>query len=198
MEDQRKGNFVITSEELEYVMEESMHILWEFIKADRAETPATSVLKGLSSPHVELQDPLDHDLMMHIHATLQKVRLTLHSITRQGDELLQYHETTSSTSYIHELWHSVLELVTMQKEKRLKDLLRTGNCLVKKFKKPKEDRSNQNLFFSQVDMRLVARVLRMPRITSEQLQWCRAKLDKIILVENRRIHREAAFLLFPC
>ncbi|KAM0834767.1 hypothetical protein ACQ4PT_063381 [Festuca glaucescens] len=156
MEDQRKGNFVITSEELEYVMEESMHILWEFIKADRAETPATSVLKGLSSPHVELQDPLDHDLMMHIHATLQK------------------------------------------KEKRLKDLLRTGNCIVKKFKKPKEDRSNQNLFFSQVDMRLVARVLRMPRITSEQLQWCRAKLDKIILVENRRIHREAAFLLFPC
>lgn len=156
MEDQRKGNFVITSEELEDVMEESMHILWEFIKADRAESPTTSVLKGLSSPHVELQDPLDHDLMMHIHAMLQK------------------------------------------KEKRLKDLLRTGNCIVKKFKKPKEDRTNQNLFFSQVDMRLVARVLRMPRITSEQLQWCRAKLDKIMLVENRRIHREAAFLLFPC
>uniref|UniRef100_A0ACD5XRS6 Uncharacterized protein n=1 Tax=Avena sativa TaxID=4498 RepID=A0ACD5XRS6_AVESA len=157
MEDQRKGNFVITSEDLEYVMEESMHILWEFIKADRSETtPTASVLKGFSSAHVELQDPLDHDLMMHIHATLQK------------------------------------------KEKRLKDLLRTGNCLVKKFKKPKEDRSNQNLFFSQVDMRLVARVLRMPMITSEQLQWCKAKLDKIILVENRRIHREAAFLLFPC
>ncbi|CAM0951348.1 unnamed protein product [Alopecurus aequalis] len=156
MEDQRKGNYVITSEALEDVMEESMHILWEFIKADRAETPTTSVLKGLTSAHVELQDPLDHDLMMHIHATLQK------------------------------------------KDKRLKDLLRTGNCLVKKFKKPKEDRSNQNLFFSQVDMRLVARVLRMPRITSEQLQWCKAKLDKIILVENRRIHREAAFLLFPC
>jgi hypothetical protein len=74
MEDQRKGNFVITSEELECVMEESMHILWEFIKADRAETtPATSVLKGLSSPHVELQDPMDQDLMMHIHSTLQKV-----------------------------------------------------------------------------------------------------------------------------
>lgn len=155
MEDQRKGNYVITSEELEDVMEESMHILWEFIKVDKSETPS-SVLKGLSNAHVELQDPLDHDLMMHIHATLQK------------------------------------------KEKRLKDLLRTGNCIVKKFKKPKEDRSNQNLFFSQVDMRLVARVLRMPRITSEQLQWCKAKLDKIILVENRRIHREASFLLFPC
>ncbi|XP_062200093.1 uncharacterized protein LOC133902499 [Phragmites australis] len=153
MEDQRKGNYVITSEELEDIMEEAMHILWEFIKADKVET--TSVLKGLSGTHVELQDPLDHDLMAHIHAALQK------------------------------------------KEKRLKDLLRTGNCIVKKFKKPKEDRSNQNLFFSQVDMRLVARVLRMPRITSDQLQWCKAKLDKIILVD-RKIHREASFLLFPC
>lgn len=155
MEDQRKGNYVITSEELEDIMEEAMHILWEFIKADKVEMTTTSVLKGLSSTHVELQDPSDHDLMAHIHATLQK------------------------------------------KEKRLKDLLRTGNCIVKKFKKPREDRSNQNLFFSQVDMKLVARVLRMPRITSEQLQWCKAKLDKIILVD-RKIHREASFLLFPC
>ncbi|PAN12371.1 hypothetical protein PAHAL_2G263700 [Panicum hallii] len=155
MEDQRKGNHVITSEELEEIMEEAMHILWEFIKADKVETTPTSVLKGLSSTHVELQDPSDHDLMAHIHAALQK------------------------------------------KEKRLKDLLRTGNCIVKKFKKPKEDRSNQNLFFSQVDMKLVARVLRMPRITSEQLQWCKAKLDKIIPVD-RKIHREASFLLFPC
>ncbi|KAF0915401.1 hypothetical protein E2562_036099 [Oryza meyeriana var. granulata] len=153
MEDQRKGNYVITSEELEEIMEECMRVFWEFIRSDKVET--TSVLKGLSSTHVELQDPLDHDLMMHIHATLQK------------------------------------------KEKRLKDLLRTGNCIVKKFKKPKEDNLNQNLFFSQVDMRLVARVLRMPRITSEQLQWCKAKLDKIALVD-RRIHREASFLLFPC
>ncbi|WVZ64944.1 hypothetical protein U9M48_014386 [Paspalum notatum var. saurae] len=155
MEDQRKGNYVITSEELEDIMEDAMHILWEFIKADKVEVTTTSVLKGFSSAHVELQDPSDHDLMEHIHATLQK------------------------------------------KDKRLKDLLRTGNCIVKKFKKPKEDRSNQNLFFSQVDMKLVSRVLRMPRITSEQLQWCKAKLDKIILVD-RKIHREASFLLFPC
>jgi hypothetical protein len=75
MEDQRKGNYVITSEELEDIMEEAMHIMWEFIKADRVETTTTSVLKGLSSTHVELQDPMDHDLMAHIHSTLQKVRL---------------------------------------------------------------------------------------------------------------------------
>jgi hypothetical protein len=42
MEDQRKGNYVITSEELEDIMEEAMHIMWEFIKADRVETTTTS------------------------------------------------------------------------------------------------------------------------------------------------------------
>ncbi|VAI32846.1 unnamed protein product [Triticum turgidum subsp. durum] len=72
MEDQRKGNYVITSEELEVVMEESMHILWEFIKADKE--PQTSVLKGLSTAHVELQDPRDEALVKAIHATLQKKR----------------------------------------------------------------------------------------------------------------------------
>jgi len=75
MEDQRKGNYVITSEELEDIMEEAMHIMWEFIKADRVETTTTSVLKGLSSTHVELQDPMDHDPMAHLHSTLQEGRL---------------------------------------------------------------------------------------------------------------------------
>ena len=87
MEDQRKGNYVITSEELEDIMEEAMHILWEFIKADKVET--TSVLKGLSGTHVELQDPLDHDLMAHIHAALQKV--SLQHIAGKRDDLLQCH-----------------------------------------------------------------------------------------------------------
>lgn len=75
--------------------------------------------------------------------------------------------------------------------------MRTGNCLVKKFKKPKEDRSNQDIFFSQVDLKLVARVLRMSRITTDQLVWCHAKLSNISFIEGR-VHREPSFLLFPC
>jgi len=89
MEDQRKGNYVITSEELEDIMEEAMHIMWEFIKADRVETTTTSVLKGLSSTHVEVQDPMDHDLMAHINSTLQKVRLR-HSAGLQAKYLFCY------------------------------------------------------------------------------------------------------------
>lgn len=87
MEDQRKGNYVITSEELEEIMEECMRVFWEFIRSDRVET--TSVLKGLSSTHVELQDPLDHDLMMHIHSTLQKVNHQIFASTDKIVDLLQ-------------------------------------------------------------------------------------------------------------
>lgn len=85
----------------------------------------------------------------------------------------------------------------VQKEKKLKDILRTGNCLVKKFKKPREDRSNQDIFFSQVDLKLVSRVLRMPKMTTDQLMWCHKKLEKITFSDGK-VQRESAFLLFPC
>ncbi|XP_074584712.1 uncharacterized protein LOC141840574 isoform X2 [Curcuma longa] len=139
-------------EKMEEIMEESIRIFWEFVKADKDETPG--ILRGFLGTHVELQDPSDFDLV-------EDIQFDLH------------------------------------KEKKLKDILRTGNCLVKKFKKPKEDRSNEGIFFSQVDLKLVGRVLRMPRITTEQLLWCHKKLSKIKFVE-RKVFREPSFLLFPC
>ncbi|KAG5008089.1 hypothetical protein JHK85_026631 [Glycine max] len=71
-----------------------------------------------------------------------------------------------------------------KKEKRLRELLRSGNCILKKFQKHyHEDGADQVLyFFSQVDMRLVWRVLNMSRITTDQLAWCRSKLNKINFV----------------
>ncbi|XP_027351679.1 uncharacterized protein LOC113862727 isoform X2 [Abrus precatorius] len=84
-----------------------------------------------------------------------------------------------------------------KKEKRLRELLRSGSCILKKFQKHHEDETDQVLyFFSQVDMKLVWRVLNMSRITTDQLTWCRSKLNKINFV-NRRIHVEPSFLLFP-
>ncbi|KAM0936794.1 hypothetical protein DsansV1_C26g0192381 [Dioscorea sansibarensis] len=153
IEEQKKGSYVITSELLEEIMEESIRVLWEFIKADKDETPV--ILKGLIGSQVELQDPSDYEILVNAQKILQK------------------------------------------KEKKLKDILRTGNCIVKKFKKAREDRSNQELFFSQIDMKLVARVLKMSRLTSDQLLWCHKKLSKITFSE-RKVDREPAFLLFPC
>ncbi|KAH7683976.1 Ribosomal protein L34Ae protein [Dioscorea alata] len=153
MEGLRKGNKIITSDMIEDILEESINIFWDFIKADKDETPL--ILKGLFGPQVELQDPSDFDIMVHAQAILHK------------------------------------------KEKKLKDILRTGNCLVKKFKKPREDRSNQDIFFSQVDLKLVSRVLRMPKMTTDQLIWCHKKLEKITFSDGK-VQRESAFLLFPC
>ncbi|KAJ4823936.1 hypothetical protein Tsubulata_009772 [Turnera subulata] len=99
-----------------------------------------------------------------------------------------------------------LELLTevrtnlLKKEKRLKEILRGGNCILRKFQKQQEDNSDHVLhFFSQVDMKLVVRVLNMSKITTDQLIWCHNKLSRINFV-SRKIHVEVepSFLLFPC
>lgn len=85
----------------------------------------------------------------------------------------------------------------VQKERKLKDVLRSENCILRKFRRSSEDDSDQVLyFFSQVDMKLVARVLNMSKITRDQLIWCHNKLSRISFV-NRKIHVQPAFLLFP-
>ncbi|KAM7268585.1 hypothetical protein ACFE04_010751 [Oxalis oulophora] len=85
-----------------------------------------------------------------------------------------------------------------KKEKRLKEILRSGNCILRKFQKREEEGLDQVLyFFSQVDMKLVARVLNMSTITRDQLSWCNNKLSKISFVD-RKLHVEPSFSLFPC
>ncbi|KAG8384702.1 hypothetical protein BUALT_Bualt04G0145500 [Buddleja alternifolia] len=87
-----------------------------------------------------------------------------------------------------------------KKERKVKDLLRSENCILKKLRRNKEEDSDSDqvlYFFSQVDMKLVSRVLNMSKITSDQLMWCHNKLNRINFV-NRKIYVEPAFLLFPC
>lgn len=84
-----------------------------------------------------------------------------------------------------------------KKEKRLKDLVRSGNCLVKKFKKHQDQKLSHETLVAQVELRLVSRVLSMPRLTSDQLLWCHKKLNKIDII-GRKIYLEYSFLLFPC
>ncbi|PSS28739.1 Cobalt-precorrin-5B C(1)-methyltransferase [Actinidia chinensis var. chinensis] len=83
-----------------------------------------------------------------------------------------------------------------KKERRLKDIVRSGNCIVKKFQKHQEGRMDRALLFAQVELKLVARVLNTSRLTTDQLVWCQKKLNKISFF-NRKIHVEPSFLLFP-
>ncbi|KAE8023265.1 hypothetical protein FH972_008984 [Carpinus fangiana] len=86
-----------------------------------------------------------------------------------------------------------------KKEKKLKDILRSGNCIVKRFQRPDNDQVllDHLLLFAQVELKLVSRVLNMSRLTTDQLVWCREKLDQINFI-HRKIHVEPSFLLFPC
>lgn len=85
----------------------------------------------------------------------------------------------------------------LQKEKKLKDILRSGNCVVKKFQKKQEERLEHTLLIAQVELRLISRVLNMSKLKTEQLVWCHEKLEKITFV-HRKVHMEPSFLLFPC
>ncbi|XP_020590323.1 uncharacterized protein LOC110031460 [Phalaenopsis equestris] len=151
--EKKEKDYAVSLEMLEDIMEEAIRVFWEFVKAEKDETPL--LFRVLSDNNVEVQNPSDYELLEEIQSDLQK------------------------------------------KEKKLKDLLRTGNCLVRKFKRPQEDRSNQDLFFSQVDLKVVSRVLRMPRITTEQLIWCHEKLSNITFC-GKKVQRDPSFLVFPC
>ncbi|KAG8663188.1 hypothetical protein MANES_01G185800v8 [Manihot esculenta] len=86
-----------------------------------------------------------------------------------------------------------------QKDKKLKDILRSGSCIMKRFKRQKEEVVHhiQTLFIAQVELKLISRVLNMSKLTTDQLIWCHEKLDKINLC-NRKVFVESSFLLFPC
>ncbi|KAL4368409.1 hypothetical protein GQ457_05G017870 [Hibiscus cannabinus] len=85
-----------------------------------------------------------------------------------------------------------------RKDKKLKEIVRSGNCMLRRLKKNEGENTDQVLyFFSQVDLKLVARVLNMSKVTKDQLFWCHSKLSNINFV-NRKINVEPSFLLFPC
>ncbi|MED6210950.1 hypothetical protein PIB30_068978 [Stylosanthes scabra] len=141
---------------------------------------------------VEILEESIRTIWRFIRADKDASSFTLKDASRETHQFMQLQDLSDS--------HLLLEILTdLHKEKRLGELLRSGSCILKKLKKHDydEDGSDQVLyFFSQVDMKLVWRVLNMSRITTDQLAWCRSKLNKITFV-NRRIHVEPTFLLFP-
>lgn len=153
----RKGNRpedAITSDMLVEMMEESIRILWRFIRADK--DSCSAMVKSHKAKPTQLQNPDDLDLLIEVRKVFQK------------------------------------------KERKLKEVLRSGNCILKRFRKYRVDDLDQVLyFFSQVDMKLVCRVLNMSKITRDQLIWCHSKLNNISF-EQRKIQLEPSFLLFPC
>lgn len=53
------------------------------------------------------------------------------------------------------------------------------------------------LLFSLVDVKVLSRVLRMVRISKEQLFWCEEKMKKLNLSDGK-LYRDPSPILFPC
>ncbi|QCD90443.1 hypothetical protein DEO72_LG4g1399 [Vigna unguiculata] len=85
-----------------------------------------------------------------------------------------------------------------KKERRLKDIVRTGNCIVKKFQKHHEDELDHEQLVAQVGLRLISRVLNMSKLKKEQVIWCNEKLHRIKFLSRKIVQVEPSFLLFPC
>ncbi|KAL1538692.1 hypothetical protein AAHA92_27404 [Salvia divinorum] len=158
LKDKRKAQqrdmdeYIVTSDMLVEIVEESIRTFWRFVCADKECSAA-----GTSKKTPELPGQEEHKLLVDIRKDLHK------------------------------------------KERKLKEVLRSENCILRKIRRYREeDDSDQVLyFFSQVDMKLVSRVLNMSKVTREQLIWCNNKLGSISFV-NRKLHVEPDFLLFPC
>ncbi|KAK6251820.1 hypothetical protein QUC31_013540 [Theobroma cacao] len=144
----------VSSEMLTDIIEESMQVFWEFLRADKDEANATS--KTPQQAQVAPHDPTDLELLTDVRTDLQK------------------------------------------REKRLKEIQRSTNCIIKKLQRQHHrNLLDHALFIAQVELKLVSRVLNMLKITTDQLVWCHEKLNRINF-SSRKIELEASFTLFPC
>ncbi|KAF5735540.1 putative 60S ribosomal protein L34 [Tripterygium wilfordii] len=146
-------------------------------------------------------DAISGDMLVEIME--ETIRIFWRFVRADKDAHTVIHKPRKGSNLVEPQDPAELELLydvrrsLQKKEKKLKDILRSGNCILRRFQKQEEDSSDQVLyFFSQVDMKLVSRVLNMSKITPDQLLWCRGKLSKISFV-SRKMHVEPSFLLFP-
>ncbi|XP_038898126.1 uncharacterized protein LOC120085908 isoform X2 [Benincasa hispida] len=56
---------------------------------------------------------------------------------------------------------------------------------------------DMQLLFGIVDIKIISRLVKMSRITKEQLLWCEEKLNKLD-ISNGKLRRDLSPLLFPC
>ncbi|KAL7110189.1 hypothetical protein ACP275_05G009500 [Erythranthe tilingii] len=82
-----------------------------------------------------------------------------------------------------------------KKERRIREHIRSRNCIVTKLRKSQRECDETST--SEVELRLVCRVLNVSNLTREHLVWCHNKLDNISFVE-KKVHLDTSFMLFPC
>ncbi|RZR79558.1 hypothetical protein BHM03_00005302, partial [Ensete ventricosum] len=84
----------------------------------------------------------------------------------------------------------------LQKEMRVKELFKKKKGWRKKKRTWPTTLEEVQLLFALIDIEVISRVLRMARLSKEQLLWCDKKMSKLDLSGNR-LCRDGSLLLFP-
>ncbi|CAM0911958.1 unnamed protein product [Alopecurus aequalis] len=128
------------------------------------------------------------DLVKLLEESILTFRLFLKKDKKKSSALMSVHGHTGSS--IQQVQSSL-----DKKEMKVKEL----------FKKKKGWKSKTwpatmeevQLLFALTDIKVVSRVLRMGKLSKEQLLWCEEKMSKLDLSDNK-LRRDGSPILFPC
>ncbi|RCV24478.1 hypothetical protein SETIT_5G087900v2 [Setaria italica] len=87
-----------------------------------------------------------------------------------------------------------LKKANKRKKSRLKDLTRPRRCLKRTRLREEEELS---ILLGLIDLKVVARVLRMPEITDQQLHWCEEKMNRVRVDLEGKMQRDPSPLFYP-
>lgn len=128
------------------------------------------------------------DLIKLLEESILTFRLFLKKDKKKSSALMSVHGHTGSS--VQQVQSSL-----DKKEMKVKEL----------FKKKKGWKSKTwpgtmeevQLLFALTDIKVVSRVLRMAKLSKEQLLWCEEKISKLDLSDNK-LRRDGSPILFPC
>ncbi|KAM0858190.1 hypothetical protein ACQ4PT_047991 [Festuca glaucescens] len=128
------------------------------------------------------------DLIKLLEESILTFRLFLKKDKKKSSALMSVNGHTGSS--IQQVQSSL-----DKKEMKVKEL----------FKKKKGSKSKTwpgtmeevQLLFALTDIKVVSRVLRMAKLSKEQLLWCEEKMSKLDLSDNK-LRRDGSPILFPC
>ncbi|KAJ0075185.1 hypothetical protein Patl1_35178 [Pistacia atlantica] len=134
---------------------------------------------------------LASDLTKIIESSIMTLYLFLKmDRTKSGGVLYLFGNQSQIATPLHQV-QSSLE----KKKMKLKELHKKS----KGFKKKSWPQTWEDiqLLFGLIDIKIMSRVLRMVRITQEQLFWCEEKMKKLDLSDGK-LKRDPSPILFPC
>ncbi|RLM73494.1 uncharacterized protein C2845_PM15G17870 [Panicum miliaceum] len=128
------------------------------------------------------------DLIKLLEESILTFRLFLKKDKKKNSAHMSTHGHTGSS--IHHVQSSL-----DKKEAKVKELFKKKKGWKSKTWPPTME--EVQLLFALIDIKVVSRVLRMGKLSKEQLLWCEEKMSKLDLSENR-LRRDGSPILFPC